>query len=76
MILNPPFADPSMQPWQTEASKRYRYTGYDYSGMVRSTPYSHTLPPGDPLVGMALLSGSELRIKAVAGGTVEIRELS
>lgn len=32
--------------------------------------------PGDPLVGMALLSGSELRIKAVAGGTVEIRELS
>lgn len=31
---------------------------------------------GDPLVGMALLSGSELRIRVVAGGAVEIERLS
>lgn len=30
---------------------------------------------GDPLVGMALLSGSELRIRVTGGGTVEIEEL-
>lgn len=31
--------------------------------------------PGDPLVGMALLSGSELRVRVVEGGRVEIEEL-
>lgn len=30
---------------------------------------------GDPLVGMALLSGSELRIRVMAGGAIEIEEL-
>jgi len=30
---------------------------------------------GDPLVGMALLSGSELRIRVMGGDTVEIEEL-
>ncbi len=31
--------------------------------------------PGDPLVGMALLSGSELRMQIRGGGRVEIEEL-
>lgn len=31
---------------------------------------------GDPLVGMALLSGSELRIRATENGAVDIEELS
>jgi clan AA aspartic protease len=30
---------------------------------------------GDPLVGMALLSGSEIRIRIIEDGTVEIEEL-
>jgi clan AA aspartic protease len=30
---------------------------------------------GGPLVGMALLSGSELRVRVMGGGTVEIEEL-
>lgn len=32
--------------------------------------------PGDPLVGMALLSGSELRVRVVAGGAVQIGKFS
>ena len=31
--------------------------------------------PGHPLLGMQLLRGSELRVKATPGGRVEIREL-
>jgi clan AA aspartic protease len=31
--------------------------------------------PGEPLVGMALLSGSELRMQVVADGAVEIERL-
>lgn len=30
---------------------------------------------GDPLVGMALLTGSELRVRVMRSGTVEIEEL-
>ncbi len=49
---------------------RVRLLWHDRERTIRAYAAS-----GDPLVGMTLLSGSELRIRVMGGGTVEIEEL-
>lgn len=49
---------------------RVRLLWHDQERTIRAYAAS-----GNPLVGMALLSGSELRIQVMGGGLVEIEKL-
>lgn len=47
--------------------------GVVWEGRVRVVPV--LAAPGDPLIGMALLRGHELRVEVTNGGAVEVRRL-